>query len=173
MGAFIAGASFQLLSNPFSIAQIHKQVVTDKFESRSYYQILKDVGRGNPLRLFTLGLIPYSLRNTLVCTAFVPAITGVTYTPVAVVWALGGILLSHPFEVARIMIQYQDKTSLFGQGLKVIRGVYATEGLTGVYKGAVARTIFTLPTLVSVSLFQQANLNEFMDHPFREPKITV
>ena len=35
-GGFISGMLFQLVTNPISIAQVHKQVVTDKFDPPSY-----------------------------------------------------------------------------------------------------------------------------------------
>ena len=85
------------------------------------------------------------------------------------IWALGGILVSHPFEVARVMLQYQDKSSLFGSSLKIIRGIYATEGLTGLYRGAVARTLFVLPTIVSVAMFNDAQFHQVMKDTFHSP----
>lgn len=123
-------------------------------EGPTYMGALKEVARKNPLRVFTLGIIPLSIRNMFVCSAMVPSWYGLNYLPVTVAWALGGIILSHPFEVARVMIQYQEKNAMFGQSWKIIRGIFATEGLAGLYRGTVPRTLFTLPTLVSVAQFR-------------------
>jgi hypothetical protein len=56
--------------------------------------------------MFTLGLIPSIARNILVCAGFVPSFIGNNSTLLTVGYALGGILLSHPFEVARVIIQH-------------------------------------------------------------------
>ena len=62
-------------------------------------------------------------------------------------------MLSHPFEVARVLIQSQENKSTFGQTFKVIRGVFAVEGLAGLYRGAVPRVIGLLPILTSAALY--------------------
>jgi hypothetical protein len=107
--------------------------------------------------MFTLGLIPSIARNILVCTGFIPSFIGQTSTPITVGYALGGILLSHPFEVARVIIQHNGANSgMFGDSLKIMRNLYATEGIAGLYRGAVPRTIHLLPTIVTLTSLQRA-----------------
>jgi len=100
-------------------------------------------------------LIPTLVRNSVLFLGITPALNGVDYTPVSVLYGLGGILLSHPFEIARVQLQYLDKTSTFGGSLKIIKGVFAIEGLGGLYRGAVPRVLNLLPALVSTATFQR------------------
>ena len=107
--------------------------------------------------MFTLGLIPSIARNILVCTGFIPSFIGQNSTPITVGYALGGILLSHPFEVARVIIQHNGVNSgMFGDSMKILRGLYANEGISGLYRGAVPRTIHLLPTIVTLTSLQRA-----------------
>ena len=69
----------------------------------SYRQIFNKTA-ANPIKLFTLGLMPSLFRNVLLCAAFVPQFTGINYEPLLAVYSLGAILISHPFEVARTII---------------------------------------------------------------------
>lgn len=107
--------------------------------------------------MFTLGLIPSLAKNVLVCAGFVPSFIGQDSTPITAAYALGGILMSHPFEVARVIIQHNGAASgLWGDSLKILRGLYATEGIAGLYRGAVPRTIHLLPTIVTLASIQRA-----------------
>ena len=75
----------------------------------------------------------------------------------SVTYAIGGILLSHPFEVARVILQHNGASSgMFGNSWRVMRGLYNTEGLTALYRGVVPRTIHLLPTIVTLSALQRA-----------------
>jgi hypothetical protein len=56
--------------------------------------------------MFSLGLIPVLNRNIFVTAGLVPSYLGQAYSPLAFIYALGGILMSHPFEVARVIIQH-------------------------------------------------------------------
>jgi len=95
------------------------------------------------------------LRNSILFLGITPAINGIDYTPVSVLYGLGGILLSHPFEIARVQLQYLDKASTFGSTTKIIKGVFAIEGLGGLYRGAVPRVLNILPAIVSTATFQR------------------
>ena len=117
-------------------------------------KIASEIG---PQRLFTLGLVPSFARNVLVSAGFLPGFLGHDYSPLSVVYALGGILLSHPFEVSRVILQHNGaKSGMFGDSLGVLRGLYASEGLAGLYRGAVPRTIHLLPTIVTLSALQRS-----------------
>lgn len=107
--------------------------------------------------MFTLGLIPSLARNVLVCVGFLPSLIGHNSAPISAAYALGGILLSHPFEVARVILQYNGaKSGMFGDSMKVLRGLYATDGIAGLYRGAIPRTIHLLPTIVTLTSIQRA-----------------
>ena len=132
---------------------VHKQAFTNA-ATKSYFNIANEIGYH---RLFTLGLVPSLGRNILVSAGFLPGFLGHEYSPLNVIYALGGILLSHPFEVARVIIQYNGaKSGMFGDSLGVLRGLYASEGIAGLYRGAVPRSIHLLPTIVTLSALQRA-----------------
>lgn len=150
----IGAVVLSVLANPFSILQVHKQAFHNS-QTKSYQQIISEVGAG---RMFTLGLVPSIARNVLVCAGFVPSFLGQSYSTMSVAYALGGILLSHPFEVARVILQHNGaQAGMFGDSLRVMRGLMETEGLTGLYRGAVPRTIHLLPTIVTLSALQRSN----------------
>ena len=56
-------------------------------------------------RIFTLGLLPSIGRNFLITAGLIPTLLGNNNDVITLGYALGGILLSHPFEVARVIIQ--------------------------------------------------------------------
>jgi hypothetical protein len=106
--------------------------------------------------MFTLGVVPVINRNILVSAGFIPSFLGQSYSAISIAYALGGILLSHPFEVARVIIQHNGAPSgMFGDAMGVMRGLYANEGLAGLYRGVVPRTIHLLPSIVAVSAIQR------------------
>jgi hypothetical protein len=153
LGAF----ALSVIANPFSILMVHKQAFTNA-ASKSYMQIANDIGYH---RLFTLGLVPSLGRNILVSAGFLPGFLGQEYSPLNVIYALGGILLSHPFEVARVILQHNGASSgMFGDSLGVLRGLYSAEGIAGLYRGAVPRSIHLLPTIVTLSALQRSRTNE-------------
>ena len=126
--------------------QVHKQAFHNSV-TKSYQEIIADVGGA---RLFTLGLIPSFARYLILFTEFLQSVKVQTYSPIVPLgYALGGALLSHPFEVARVIIQYNGASSgLFGDPLKIMRVLYASEGIAGLYRGVVPSTITLLPKIV-------------------------
>ena len=131
--------------NPFQIVQLNKQVVND-YNPKSYGTILSETMRSNPIRLFTLGLFPSLFRNVTLAAGFAPSFMGFNYGPLQLLFACGAVLISHPFEVARVLVQYHDKSSMFGKSMKTLRGLYATDGVAGLYRGVVPRMIHVVPT---------------------------
>jgi len=102
--------------------------------------------------MFTLGLIPTFARNFLLCLGFIPSFVGQDATALQTAYALGGILLSHPFEVARVTLQYHgSKSGVWGDSWNCIRGLYSSDGVVGLYRGVVPRTIHLLPTLITLT----------------------
>jgi len=45
---------------------------------------------------------------------------------------------------------------MWGESMKILRGLYATEGISGLYRGAIPRTIHLLPTIVTLTSLQRA-----------------
>ena len=100
-----AGIIVTTLLNPLSILTLKKQVF-DGSAPKSYGQLAREASNGNPMRLFTLGLFPTIGRNLFLATALIPPAMGYNYAPLTLTYALGAIILSHPFEVARVLIQH-------------------------------------------------------------------
>lgn len=94
-----------VLTNPLQILGVRRQVLHKTVEPTPYLQSFKEVTSGGKyIRIFTLGLIPTLIRNLLMASGLQPATNGFNQTSVAILYTLGGILLSHPFEVARVHI---------------------------------------------------------------------
>ena len=118
----------------------------------------------NPLRLFTLGLIPTLMKNSLMALGFVPQSLGFSYMPLNFLYCAGAVIVSHPFELARVMVQYDKTSGLFGSSWKTITSVYAHEGLTGLFRGLIPRTIHTLPVLMTTSALIDSQ-KSFLGYP--------
>ena len=142
--------------NPFSILQVHKQVFHNN-QNKSYQQIIGQVG---PHRLFTLGLFPSLARNFLVCAGFYPSFFDQVYSATSLLFAVGGVWLSHPFEVARVILQHNGE-GLFGNSRQVLRGLYKQEGVAGIYRGVVPRTIHLVPTILTIGALQSVTQPKF------------
>lgn len=133
---------------------MHKQVIQNA-PTKTYRQVASEVGYS---RLFTLGLIPSFNRNLLLGLAYAPVLIGNTSTPVALIYALGGILLSHPFEVARVIIQHGGASQgRFGDSLNILKSLWRSEGLAGLYRGVTPRTLNLLPAVITVSQMSRKN----------------
>lgn len=67
-------------------------------------------------------------------------------------FSLAGVLLSHPFEVARVIIQHNGSQSgaKVESARKIIRSIYAQEGVAGLYRGVVPRTLTMTPAMVAL-----------------------
>ena len=67
-------------------------------------------------------------------------------------FSLAGVMLSHPFEVARVIIQHNGAQSgvKVESARKIIRSIYAQEGVAGLYRGVVPRALAVTPVIVAV-----------------------
>lgn len=104
--SFLSLVFGSLLINPLNIIAVQKQVLNNSIESKTYKEILRET---TYKRAFTLGLIPTTFRNLGLAVGLLPAANGFTFEPLSYLFALGGIVISHPFEVARVIIQHQEK----------------------------------------------------------------
>ena len=80
-------------------------------------------------------------------SALQPSKAGIADDTSSVVLAIGAITLSHPFEVARVHQQYNMSMSLdFRSTLSTL---YAKEGVAGLYRGLIPRTIHMVPAYMA------------------------
>jgi hypothetical protein len=94
-----------LTLNPFANLVTKKQIVAqNEINPLSYKQIAFGNGVSGIFRLFTLGLSAHIFRNFALSLALVPREYGSSFEPLQALYALGAILVSHPFEVARVLI---------------------------------------------------------------------
>ena len=134
------------MCNPILNLQTWKQVVRGpEVEPQSYATIW----RQNPLRTVTLGYTAHLARNFALAAAFIPALAGSDMESLHVVFGMGALLLSHPFEVARVLIVDREKSHATGRALATIRSLYINEGIAGLYKGFIPRTIQMLPVIAT------------------------
>lgn len=63
------------------------------------------------------------------------------------IFAIGAVALSHPFEVARILMVKNDG----GRMMPTLKSLYQSEGLAGLYKGFIPRSIVMVPTLIGAA----------------------
>ena len=83
----------------------------------------------------------------------------------SVVLALGAIAVSHPFEVARVHLQYFEKSNALGDAAHVLKTMYAKDGVAGVYRGLIPRTIQMAPAYMGLIFYNSqrkgADVQEF------------
>ena len=125
----------------------------------SYKQVISNWGANLP-KLVTLGYTAALLRNSCLMTAFLPRAFGNESVLMDAGFAFGAILLSHPFEVARVLIVCQEQNRMIGSTLSTLQSVYAAEGVAGLYKGFIPRSIHAFPVLFSLVCAQKVAGNE-------------
>ena len=108
----------------------------------------------------TLGYTAALCRNALLMTAFLPKALGNEWMPMDAGFAFGAIVLSHPFEVARVLIVCQEKNRMVGSTLQTLQAVYAAEGVAGLYKGFIPRTIHCFPVLFTLAAANYGGMNQ-------------
>ena len=91
--------------------------------------------------MVSLGLVPTFLRNFILISALEPANSGFKGFWVNMALGLGAISVSHPFEVARIHMQYNNNNSLGS----VLKNTYAKEGFYALYRGLIPRVMHIMP----------------------------
>ena len=120
------------------------------FAEPSYRQILGNWGANIP-KLVTLGYTAAFFRNAFLMTAFLPKTLGNEWVPMDAGFAFGAVLISHPFEVARVLIVCHEKNRMVGSTLSTLKAVFANEGIAGLFKGFIPRTIFTFPLIFTLA----------------------
>ena len=92
------------------------------------------------------------LRQAFVATAFIPRIIGNNSFGVDCLAATGAIALSHPFELARVLIVNSGTTSstMIGDPVSTLRAVFQAEGVAGLFRGFTPRAAFQVPIIVTL-----------------------
>jgi len=98
------------------------------------------------LKTFTLGMMPHLLRNGCMGIALVPKAQGAMDDVIGGFFALGACAVSHPFEVARVLIVKNDG----GRTIPTLRALYEAEGVAGLYKGFIPRSLAMVPVLMGM-----------------------
>ena len=139
------------LAQPLNTLMTQRQAINSStFAEPSYRQILGNWGANIP-KLVTLGYTAALFRNAFLMMAFLPKTLGNEWIPMDAGFAFGAVLISHPFEVARVLIVCQEKNRMIGSTISTLQGVFASEGIAGLFKGFIPRTIFTFPLLFSLA----------------------
>lgn len=86
------------LLNPLEVMTVKRQVVQNN--EISYANLWKSLN----YRMFTLGLGSFALKTAALLTGLIPGMQGSKDEASYALFAFGGVLLSHPFEVARVLI---------------------------------------------------------------------
>ena len=111
-------------------------------------------------KLVTLGYTAALARNACLMMAFLPKTLGNEWVPMDAGFALGAVALSHPFEVARVLIVCQEQNRMIGSTISTLQGVYGAEGAAGLFKGFIPRTIHAFPLLFALTATLQIGGNE-------------
>ena len=92
------------LCQPFNTLMTQRQAINStNFAEGGYGSLIKNFGANVP-KLVTLGYTAALLRNACLMTAFLPRTLGNEWIPLDIGFAFGAVLISHPFEVARVLI---------------------------------------------------------------------
>ena len=138
------------LTQPLNILMTQRQVInTATFAEPSYRQVMSNFG--NVPKLITLGYTAALTRNALLMTAFLPKTLGNEWMPMDAGFALGAVALSHPFEVARVLIVCKEQNRMIGSTISTLQNLYAAEGAAGLFRGFVPRTIHAFPLLLALT----------------------
>ena len=158
---FVSVPLLTAIQQPLNAIQVHKQVVQGSAAAPSYAAIATQLN----VKMFTLGVVPTFARNLVLLSALQPSRQGIADDVSSVVLALGAIAVSHPFEVARVHLQYFEKSSALGDAAHVLKTMYAKDGVAGVYRGLIPRTIQMAPAYMGLIFYNSqrkgADVQEF------------
>lgn len=94
-----------LASQPLNILMTQRQAINTGNMAEPAYKALIAT---NPIKLVTLGFSAALCRNACLMAAFLPKTLGNEWMPMDAAFAMGAILVSHPFEVARVLITCKE-----------------------------------------------------------------
>lgn len=132
---------------------VRRQASTDPYAT--YGSILKANKKagGNIFKFLTLGIVPTTIGTSLLFNSILPQTLGFDSDALDILFAVGGVVLSHPFEVARIKMQHEsfEHKELFGGMRKVMVAQYYNEGIGGLFRGLGPRACVLVPIMVAIS----------------------
>ncbi len=152
--------TYTTLTQPLLNLMTHRQIINSStFAEPSYRQVMSNWGANVP-KLVTLGYTAALCRNAILMTAFLPKTLGSDWLPLDAAFAFGAVVMSHPFEVARVLIVGQEQNRMIGSTLSTLQAVYGAEGVAGLFKGLIPRTIYTFPLLFSLAAASYGGANQ-------------
>jgi hypothetical protein len=120
-------------------------------EPMPYSEIVKRVGMA---KMATLGLAPTFARNLIMLSVCKPIPNDVPgYGSIVVALSFGSVVLSHPFEVMRVHLQYSDKKSSIGDIRSAQLKIYGQDGVAGFFKGFAPRAVAMTPVMVTWMMY--------------------
>ena len=131
-----------IIQQPLLALATHKQVIQNELAPRTYM----DIAMKSHAKLMFAGVESLILRNLIL-------MAGVTMTAehnmrsdaTAAMLAIGAITISHPFEVARVLSVAE------GANISVLSSLFLAEGIAGLFRGYVPRTIQLFPALLMLN----------------------
>ena len=147
------------LSQPLNNMMTQRQVISGGAMSEPGYRGLMNNGANLP-RLCTLGFTAALARNAFLMGAFLPKTLGNESLTTDIGFAFGAVLLSHPFEVARTLIVCNESSGMLGSTIGTLRTLFATEGVAGLYRGFIPRSITMFPLLLSLTTMAHSGANQ-------------
>ena len=133
--------------NFLTVMQTRRQIVCSQTIENpvSYAKMLSSPSA--VMKLATLGVVPHILRNFSMSLALTPKEMGSKNEGLMGLYALGAALVSHPFEVARVMIVQAEQ----GKTIATLRALFEAEGIAGLYRGFIPRAIHVIPAMMAVN----------------------
>ena len=113
----------------------------------AYKEIVKKV---NPVKMVTVGLAPTFMRNLVmlaVCKPIPKEVPG--YGSIVLALSFASVVVSHPFEVMRVHLQYKGSHDL---GTALV-SIYNADGISGFFKGFAPRAITMMPVMATWMMY--------------------
>ena len=135
------------LLNSLAVMQTRRQILCSETLQNPLSYGKQLAGPSAIMSAATLGLAPHLLRNLCMCVAFAPQDMGSKNEGLTALYALGACLLSHPWEVARVMIVHNGG----GKTTSTLSALFEAEGVAGIYRGFIPRTLHLVPALIALN----------------------
>ena len=93
------------------------------------------------------------MKMGLLALGLTPTVEGIQYGPLNLLFVIGAVAISHPFEVVRIKAQYEGAQGIFGSSWKEFKGIYNLHGYEGLYVGFLPRALYLVPSLAIAAAY--------------------
>lgn len=134
------------MCNVFANAATKRQLINSaaEFEAPQTYKSMFRTPAAI-MSMITTGMVPHLIRNLVMCVGVMPKGIGSNDELFMGVFAAGAVAISHPFEVARILMVKNEG----GRMMPTLKSLYQAEGVAGLYKGFIPRSIVMVPSLLA------------------------